>query len=54
MRPPREVKILARAVMKLEWSTQGFPPAITPSGAVPCERAPACVCRDAQLQGILH
>jgi hypothetical protein len=42
-----------RGVMTLEWSTQGFPAAISPQAAVYYERAPVYVERDAQLLGVL-
>ena len=43
----------ARAIMKLEWSAQGFPVAISSSAAVYYERLPVYVGRDAELLGVL-
>jgi hypothetical protein len=42
-----------RAIMRLEWSRQDFPAAITSNAAIYYERAPIYVYRDAQLLGAL-
>ena len=43
----------SRATMTLEWSSLGFPAAITSSAALYYERAPVYVGRDAELLGVL-